>query len=282
MTSNERILTSSDGTRIWAEAIGNAANPAVVFIHGLACSSMLFDKQFFNPVMLDKLYMVRYEMRGHGRSDTPEDVEAYGSTHQAEDFRLVCEASRIRKPWVYGWSLGGTIPVDIASHLGPSYIAGVIYAGGAVLSLELCGETIPEAFLPLMSYVQSTDANTIARFAARFVEGCVADPVTTLPWPVKLQWMGTFAAQPPEVRTWAHKRKQDETRWRVEARGWPVMLVQGSRDIHCRADVLERQVRELYDETEVHILEGVGHAPHFERPDIVNELVLRFIESKYT
>ncbi|KAH9928313.1 uncharacterized protein B0H18DRAFT_254474 [Fomitopsis serialis] len=177
-------------------------------------------------------------------------------------------------------TLSGTIPVDIANHLGPSYIAGVIYNGGAVLTLALSVETIPESFLPLMQHVQSTDANIVARFAQRFVEGCVADPVSTLPWPVKLQWMGSFAAQPPAVRTWSHNREQDETRWRAETGSWPVMLIQGAEDTHCEAGLLARQVKGLYGDAEVHILQGVGHAPHLERPGVVNELIVDFVEKK--
>jgi len=280
MASDERILTSPDGTRIWAEAIGDPTNTAIVFIHGMACSAMLFDKQFHDPMMLNKFYMVRYEMRGHGRTETPEGIEAYASKYQAEDFSLVCEAFHLRQPWVFGWSLGGAIPVDIANHLGPSYIAGVIYNGGATLTLALSVETIPESFVPLMQHVQSTDANIVARFAQRFVEGCVADPVSTLPWPVKLQWMGSFAAQPPAVRTWSHSREQDETRWRAETRNWPVMLIQGAEDTHCRADLLAKQVKGIYNDAEVHILQGVGHAPHLERPGVVNELIVDFVEKK--
>ena len=103
MATDERVIVSSDGTRIWAEAAGDPANPAIVFIHGLACSALLFDKQFQDQALLDKLYLVRYEMRGHGRSDTPHGTEAYAGTLQAEDFRVVCEAFRLQKPWVFGW-----------------------------------------------------------------------------------------------------------------------------------------------------------------------------------
>ena len=103
MAGDERILTSLDGTNIWAEAAGDPANPAVVFIPGLACSALLFDKQFQDQALLDKLYLVRYELRGHGRSGTPEGIEAYAGTLQAEDFRAVCEAFQLRRPWVYGW-----------------------------------------------------------------------------------------------------------------------------------------------------------------------------------
>lgn len=127
-----------------------------------------------------------------------------------------------------------------------------------------------------MDYALSTDASTIARFAPRFVDGCVADP-TMLPWAVKLQWMGAFAAQPPEVRTWTFGRTQDETRWREEARGWPVLLIQGALDTHCRAEVLVRQVKEMYADATVHVLEGVGHAPHLENAETVNSLILGFV-----
>ena len=169
--------------------------------------------------------------------------------------------------------------MDIACHLGPSYIAGVIYSGGATLSIALSGETIPEDFLPLMEYALSTDANVIARFASSFVDGCVANSAA-LPWAVKLQWMGAFAAQPPEVRSWSFGRTQDATRWQKEARGWPVLLIQGALDTHCRADVLVRQVKEAYADVTVHVLEGVGHSPHFEQAETVNDVILKFIEAK--
>ena len=169
--------------------------------------------------------------------------------------------------------------MDIACYLGPSYIAGVIYSGGGILSLALSIETIPEAFLPLMEYALSTDANVIARFAPTFVDGCGADPAV-LPWVVKLQWMGAFAAQPPEVRSWSFNRAQDVTKWQKEARGWPVLLIQGASDTHCRADVLVKQAKDAYTDVTVHVLEGVGHSPHLERADTVNRLLLQFIEAK--
>lgn len=42
-------------------------------------------------------------MRGHGRSDMPEDLEAYESIRHAEDFRTVCEGFGLKKPFVLGW-----------------------------------------------------------------------------------------------------------------------------------------------------------------------------------
>lgn len=51
-------VTSADGTQIWAEATGNPKKPAVVFIPGFSCTSLAFDKQWYNPFMTSSLYMV--------------------------------------------------------------------------------------------------------------------------------------------------------------------------------------------------------------------------------
>ena len=47
-----------NGVKIWAQAVENSSNPAIVFIHGFACSAMIFEKQFTDPEMLESLYMV--------------------------------------------------------------------------------------------------------------------------------------------------------------------------------------------------------------------------------
>ncbi|OBZ72093.1 hypothetical protein A0H81_07864 [Grifola frondosa] len=75
----------------------------LVFIHGLACTALGFDKQFSDPELQASLHLVRYEMRGHGRSGMPENPEAYESIRYAEDFRIVCEAFGLSKPFMLGW-----------------------------------------------------------------------------------------------------------------------------------------------------------------------------------
>lgn len=61
-------VNSADGTQIWAEATGNPKNPAVVFIPGFSCTSLAFDKQWYDPYMLANLYMVRQLLNHYCRS----------------------------------------------------------------------------------------------------------------------------------------------------------------------------------------------------------------------
>ena len=99
----ERSLTSSDGTAIYADATGVPTNTAIVFIHGLSCTALGWEKQFADAALCASFHLVRYEMRGHGRSGKPLEEEGYTSTKIAEDFRTVCEAFGLVKPFIAGW-----------------------------------------------------------------------------------------------------------------------------------------------------------------------------------
>ncbi|KZT10020.1 alpha/beta-hydrolase [Laetiporus sulphureus 93-53] len=276
--TREVIVQSSDRTPIWADATGSPTNPALVLIHGLAGTALGFDKQVADERLIEKVFVVRYEMRGHGRSGMPLELADYASKQHAEDFKAVCEAFGVIKPVLFGWSIGAAIAVDIAEYLGPEYLSGVIYCGGPTLSLSLCTVTIPSSWMPFMSYVTSSDGNVAARFASRFVESCIFDHERLLPWPIKLQWMAGFGIQPPVVRQLSTGREQQEGRWKREAHGWPVMLIHGTEDEHCIPEVVIAQAKEIYDNVEVHLLERVGHSPHFERPMEVNALIVAFME----
>jgi hypothetical protein len=64
-------VTSADGTQIWTEATGSPNKPAVVFIPGFSCTSLAFDKQWYNPFMTSSLYMVREHSNNSTQSDLP-------------------------------------------------------------------------------------------------------------------------------------------------------------------------------------------------------------------
>lgn len=61
------LFPSNDGTKIWAEAVGDASKPCIVWIHGLSCSALPFDKQFSDPDFLENYYMVRPLLRYFSR-----------------------------------------------------------------------------------------------------------------------------------------------------------------------------------------------------------------------
>lgn len=58
--SSARIITSKDGTIIYADATGNPAKQSIIFVHGLALSGAVFDNFFTNGHLRENYYLVRY------------------------------------------------------------------------------------------------------------------------------------------------------------------------------------------------------------------------------
>ena len=124
-----RTAISSDGCSIYADAVGDARKPALVFIHGYTLCAAVWDdifadsrysEQFFLVCLLLRLSLacccsssewslsafdsqVRYDVRGHGRSGKPSEMEGYSSKLYADDFAAVCAAFGIQRPIVVPW-----------------------------------------------------------------------------------------------------------------------------------------------------------------------------------
>lgn len=56
---SSKFVTSEDGTKIWADAIGDPSKPSVVFIPGASSSTLIFNKQFEDPELTKNLHLVR-------------------------------------------------------------------------------------------------------------------------------------------------------------------------------------------------------------------------------
>lgn len=54
----DKFVVSTDGTKIWAEGVGDQSKPAIVFLHGFAFSAVAFEKQFTDLTLRENLHMV--------------------------------------------------------------------------------------------------------------------------------------------------------------------------------------------------------------------------------
>ncbi|KAI0349287.1 alpha/beta-hydrolase [Trametes cingulata] len=275
MASQERMLTSPDGTRIWAESNGNTSKPAIVFVHGLSCTALGWDRQFADAELQRDFHLVRYEMRGHGRSSKYFTEEGYESRRIAEDFKTVCDAFGVVKPFLMGWSLGGAIVVDVVTAYGVEYLSGIIYVGGSIVALHYHGPCRHPVMTELFPIITSLTSDDLSDGAERFVDSCVAAPLS---YPDKLSFMGGFLMQPRAARYWSLKRKQDHSVWERDARPLPVLVVQGTEDLHCLYETMISIARRVYDRVEVKMMPGIGHSPHFESPEETNRTVTDWVK----
>lgn len=58
-TPRSQFVTSSDGTLVYADCIGDPENPSIVFLHGITYSTVAFDCIFLNPTYSEKYFLVR-------------------------------------------------------------------------------------------------------------------------------------------------------------------------------------------------------------------------------
>ncbi|KAJ7896286.1 Alpha/Beta hydrolase protein [Mycena olivaceomarginata] len=227
--STGRLLKSADGTEIYAEAVGDASKPAVVFIHGFSMSSMAFNAIFADPQWISKVYLVRYDVRGHGRSGKPSDVAAWESKRLAEDFDAVVEAFKLDKPFVLGWSLGATFITDVLTFKPPTHISGIIY----VAALPYMGPTLAQVGSPaclgtLAPLLQTADVDAYQAAAIAFAE-LTHD---SLPHDFYLACLGNSLVQPRGITGLVLGRTQDESGLLKAGReaGLPMLSVHGAKD----------------------------------------------------
>ncbi|KIM75738.1 hypothetical protein PILCRDRAFT_827025, partial [Piloderma croceum F 1598] len=206
--------------------------------------------------MLNNLYMIRYDVRGHGQSDQPLFPEAYESVHHAEDLNAVCEAFRVKKPFLAGWSLGGIIAADAVAHYGTDYISGSILI-----------DAIPyRSMHPEFS-----------KGVRDFVISCTA-PGHPIPYADMCMWTGAILLQHPLVRTYSLSRTQDERALMSVSESLPVLCIHGSEDQHMIAANHEKFMKSNFGNVEYHTIPGLGHTTFWEEPEKINALMLAWIK----
>src|SRR5919202_761785 len=94
-----------NGTRLYYEAAGRG--PAVVLIHGGLVDSRMWDDQM-RP-LAKRFRVVRYDLRGYGRSAAPTAPFSH-----VEDLRALMDFLKVGRAAVVGLSLGGIVAADFA------------------------------------------------------------------------------------------------------------------------------------------------------------------------
>jgi pimeloyl-ACP methyl ester carboxylesterase len=104
-------LKRDDGVEIYYE--GHGEGPVILLSHGYSATSQMWKGQI--EALTKRHKLVTWDMRGHGRSDYPEDPAAYSETATVADMAAILDAVGAEKAIVGGLSLGGYM--SLAFHL---------------------------------------------------------------------------------------------------------------------------------------------------------------------
>ncbi|KAF6752106.1 Alpha/Beta hydrolase protein [Ephemerocybe angulata] len=286
----EKFVSSSDGTQIFAQAVGNSRLPALVFVHGFAVSALVWANIFRDTNLLRYFYLVAYDLRGHGRSGKPGMPEEYSTKLLADDFVAVTRAFGVEKPLYVGWSLGGThrpnpksaarsltslmhfhdtgsFASDVLEHYGVDALAGIVYTT-AVPYLAASPKV-------LTSYVQNTVIPGLTDLTNSSLALSTRIDMTTnlfshpekAPAEVLWSWLGSSALLEPAKATLISGpgRVQDTANlFKAGQGGLPVLVVNGDEDRYVVGEEVVRAL-EGFKGLEVHSVRGGSHALFWER-----------------
>ena len=267
-----RFVEGGGGTKLFVEAIGNSANPPILFIHGFSQCRLAWDRQFEVPLAAD-FHLVRIDIRGHGLSDKPRDAAAYQNARTwADDIHAVIQALGLKRPVLSGWSYGGYIMCDYVRHYGQETIGGLNFVDAATeLGSEEASKMLGPALLALAPALLSNNAAESSLALGSLVDLLTHDELDPRDF---YFFLGFNAAVPPHVRQAMFDRKLDN---RGVLRGLkvPVLITQGQEDqlvLTAAADFIAGHIphasRVDYPRC--------GHAPFFEVADQFNRDLAAF------
>jgi pimeloyl-ACP methyl ester carboxylesterase len=245
---------------------------AVVFLHGMTGSTQDWANQI--AVLLPKYKVVALDMRGHGKSAAPTTEAGYSIPILAEDVFGLLNLLGIRKCCLAGHSIGGFIALQFALSHGDRLAALVLVdtSSGqfgsdpnyAQLRQKLDELARSQGVEAAFEYDASNNPMRIERFKKHpELRGVSRQKVV-------MTSVAGYIYGPRAIAKW-----QPVTPRLSEIRV-PTLICWGDEDTPFveAVKILEKGISGSVLVT----VQGVGHNPHEEAPEIFNQALLKFLE----
>lgn len=250
-------IERGDGVRIHYDAHGReSGEPGVLLTHGFSATSRMWDANV--PALARDRRVAVWDMRGHGSSDAPEDESLYTHDASLADMAAVMDAAGIDRGVLCGMSLGGYLSLAFRLRHPERAAALVLVDTGP-------GYRRDDQREGWNAWVRSTAADLEANGLAALRSGAEVDPSRHAgPAGLARAARGIMAQ---------HDASVIESLPGIDV---PTLVVVGADDepFLTAADYMAAKVpgaRKV-------VIEGAGHAPNVERPDVFNEAVVEFLE----
>jgi 3-oxoadipate enol-lactonase len=254
-------------TRLAYETVG--AGPCVVFIHGFTLDAEMWDDQVH--ALADHRRIVRYDMRGFGRSALPDGT----SYTPAGDLKALLEYLRIDQAAIVGLSLGGGVALDFAVRY-PEATSALILVGAMVAGWDWSTEWIEQARAVWAAARQSG----ISAAKERWLAHPLLEPARQKPE------VGRRVERMVDAYSGWHWRNKDSqqpsqppTMRRLAGITAPTLIVVGEQDIADFRAMADLFARDIPHSRKV-IMPGVGHMVNMEDPERFNAIVGDFLNER--
>jgi pimeloyl-ACP methyl ester carboxylesterase len=277
---DEEGYVERDGVRIFYEVYGERKPTILLLPTWSIIHSRHWKMQI--PYLARHCRVLTFDGRGNGRSDRPEEPEAYDEREFAADAIAVMDATATESAIIVGFSLGGQRGLLLAAEH-PERVKAAVFIGP---SYPGGGEPLPERTVYAWDEELDTDEewakdnrrywlSNYPDYVEFFMSKMFTEPHSTKQIEDTVGWAlettgetlvtaeGGAGLEPEEAR---------ELAGRVQC---PVLVIHGDED--AIASVTRGKALAEHSSAELVILQGSGHAPHVRDPVKVNLLLRDFV-----
>ncbi|GLQ08840.1 hydrolase [Devosia yakushimensis] len=244
---------------------------AVVFLHAGVCDKRMWSEQM-QAVADAGWHAVAYDRRGYG--ETVSEDEAF---NHVDDLEAVLDALGIHAAVFVGCSMGGGLAVDFALR-DPGRIIGLVLIGTSVTGspwtatdvermIEAAEEDAYERHdWEMLNRVQAHEWLDGPRVQSGRVGGAARELFLD---------MNALALSKPVL---TQEEERPDAWRRVAEVNAPTLLLVGDEDFTALIERHEHLSEEMPNAFAA-VLEGVAHIPSIERPELVNSMLLEFLDA---
>ena len=243
----------------------------VVFLHAGVCDKRMWHSQM-EAVADEGWHAIAYDRRGYGGTEAADE-----EFNHVDDLEAVLTALDIHAAVFVGCSMGGGLALDFALRH-PGRVIGLVLIGtsvtGAPWSATQAEQQIEAAEedawergdRDMLNRVQAHEWLDGPRAQSGRVGGAARELFLD---------MNAIVLSKPELTL--EERRPDA--WpRVAEVGAPTLLLVGDEDFTALIDRHEHLSEEMPNAFAA-VLEGVAHIPSIERPELVNSMLLEFLDA---
>ena len=272
-----QTVEGAAGVNLHVREYGKSTGVPILLIHGWSQSHLCWSKQY-GSALKDDTRIVTLDLRGHGMSDAPVEIDQYTDGDKwADDIAAVIDQLALDRPILVGWSYAGYIVSDYVRRKGQDKIAGINFVAAAVvLGPKAFGSLLGPGFLENAPGACQDDLSTNIAAVRRFLRACVVKPVSQDDFEEILAFNMVVK---PNVRSALVQRELDFSSL-LEGITVPVLVTHGRSDtvvLPAMADFILNHCKTA----DVSWYEGVGHAPFLEEPLRFNTELKRFAASAH-
>jgi pimeloyl-ACP methyl ester carboxylesterase len=249
---------------------GDRDDPAIVLLHGFACSLGWWDR--VAPELADRgLRVIRFDLLGHGGSEMPRD--GYAPDEQARLVAAALEKLHVKRATVAGHSMGGTVAIALAEQE-PRLVRKVAVIG-----------TPPRDGYADPSFMRRVSTwPVVGELTRRFAPDAVIKAGLDSAFADDVEVPDAFVDDLDGMTFSAYDKSTTESREFVEDRpnsdrireaGDPLLVIFGAEDEIVEPEAADRWEKDV-PRARVVKMQRVGHSPHWENPREVAELLLDY------